>query len=92
MASATPTATVSATPWLTAISSGAIAATATTRRAASSERSPAAIGSHGLFRRSISTSSIWLIPVMKTFTHRPARRVHSRSTAFEARSTDAAIT
>ena len=62
-----------------------MAATATIRRAASSDRSPAAIGSHGLLRRSISTSSIWLIPVMKTFTHRPASRVHSRSTAFEAR-------
>src|SRR3954466_2045608 len=38
MASATPTATVSATPWVTAISSGATAATATIRRAAPSER------------------------------------------------------
>ena len=92
MASATPTATVSSTPWVTAMSTGATAATATIRRAASSDRSPAAIGSHGLLRRSISTSSIWLMPVMKTFTHRPASRVHSRSTAFDARSSDAAIT
>ena len=33
------------------------------------ERSPAAIGSNGLLMRSISTSSIWLMPTMKTFTH-----------------------
>jgi hypothetical protein len=74
------------------MSIGAMAATATIRRAAPSERSPAAIGSHGLLRRSISTSSTWLMPVMKTFTHRPASRVQSRSTAFDARSRDAAIT
>ena len=92
MSSATPTATSSSAPWVIAIATGAMAATATIRRAASSDRSPAAIGSHGLLRRSISTSSIWLIPVMKTFTHRPASSVHSRSTASDARSSDAAIT
>ena len=91
MASATPTATVSAAPCVTAISSGTMAAAATTRRAVSSDRSPAAIGSHGLLSRSISTSSIWLIPVMKTFTQRPASSVHSRSTAPDARSSEAAI-
>ena len=81
----------SATPWVAAISIGSTAATATIRRAASSERSPAAIGSHGLLRRSISTSSIWLIPATNTFTHRPARRVHAvrrRSTAVQRRGDD----
>ena len=92
MSRATPTATSSSAPCVTAIATGAMAATATIRRAASSDRSPAAIGSQGLLRRSISTSSIWLIPVMNTFTHRPASSVHSRSTTFEARSSDAAIT
>ena len=92
MASATLTATSSVAPCVAAMTIGAMAATATIRRAASSDRSPAAIGSHGLLRRSISTSSIWLIPVMKTFTHRPASSVHSRSTAPDARSSDAAIT
>ena len=75
-----------------AIATGAIAAAATIRRAASSDRSPAAIGSHGLLRRSISTSSTWLMPTMKTFTHAPAKSVHSRSIAPDARCSDAAIT
>src|SRR5262245_8143815 len=91
IASATVTAISSATPWVAAITSGVTAATATMRRPASSDRSPAAIGSHGLLTRSISTSSTWLMPTMNTFTHAPASSVHSRSAAPEARSSDAAM-
>jgi hypothetical protein len=64
---------------VTASTSGITADAATIRRAATRLRSPAAIGRNGLLMRSISTSSIWLIPTMKTFTHQAARSVQSRS-------------
>ena len=82
------------TPCVTAMSSGRDAPRR--RRSAappSSDRSPAAIGSHGLLSRSISTSSIWLIPTMKTFTHSAGDAAsRSRSTASRgAVAADAAI-
>ena len=51
----------------------------TIRRPAAGLRSPAATGRNGLLIRSISTSSSWLIPTMKMFTHQAATSVQKRS-------------
>ena len=92
MASATLTATSSSAPCVIAMSQRRSGRDGDDPPPASSDRSPAAIGSHGLLSRSISTSSIWLIPAMKTFTQGPPASVHSRSATPEARSSDAAMT
>jgi hypothetical protein len=73
-----PTATSSAAPCVIASATGTAAATATIQRPASGLRSPAAMGSAGLLMRSISTSSSWLMPTMKTFTHHAATSVIAR--------------
>jgi hypothetical protein len=86
MTSAAPTDTSSTRPWVTASTTGTTAHSATIRRAAGTDSSPAAMGSSGLLMRSISTSSSWLMPTMKTFTHQPASRTQTRSSRSAARS------
>jgi hypothetical protein len=63
-----------------------MAHSATILRPASAVSSPAATGSSGLLMRSISTSSSWLTPTMKTFTQRPATSTQNRSKTSAARS------
>jgi hypothetical protein len=89
-ASPAATAPVSNAPCVTAIASGSAVQTITIVRAPASERSPAAIGSHGLFIRSISTSVIWLTPTIAMFTASPATSVASRSPTPPAASDSAA--
>ncbi len=79
MASAALTETSSIHPWVTASTTGTTAATATMIRPCAIVSSPEASGSRGLLMRSISTSVIWLMPTMKTFTARAASRVQTTS-------------
>jgi hypothetical protein len=64
IASAASTITSSIGPCVSASTTGSTPAAATMARACAAVRSPAASGSAGLLMRSISTSSIWLMPTM----------------------------
>jgi hypothetical protein len=76
---------------VSAIASGSTVQAATIARAVPGDSSPAAIGSHGLFTLSISTSVIWLTPTIATFTASAAISVASRSPAPVAWDSAAAI-
>jgi hypothetical protein len=64
---------------VTASISGTTVQTITIARAPGNDSSPAAIGSHGLLMRSISTSVIWLTPTIAMLTIRPTSSVAARS-------------